>query len=317
MVAGILLLCLVDMWGVNKRYLNDDDFVTATSLQQQFTRTATDEYILQDTTRYYRVLNLATSTFNDGVTPYWHKVIGGYHAAKLRRYQDLIDVHLTGEIMALHQEVIRSQGQLDTVDAELFKVLNMLNAKWIIMPAQDGTTLPIENPHAMGNAWFVDDIRFVESADEEIDVLRTLDLSKEAVADKQYESLLAGQVPTPTDSASTIVLTDYDSDFVTYAVDAKKDELALFSEVYYPKGWQVSIDGEPVEMLRANYTLRALPIPAGKHTVEFRFEPRSIRVTDGIAYTALAIILLTLIALIVRTVHGARTTRSSSDSPSA
>ena len=219
--------------------------------------------------------------------------------------------------MALHQEVIRSQGQLDTVDAELFKVLNMLNAKWVIMPAQDGTTLPIENPHAMGNAWFVDDIRFVESADEEIDVLRTLDLSKEAVADKQYESLLAGQVPTPTDSASTIVLTDYDSDFVTYAVDAKKDELALFSEVYYPKGWQVSIDGEPVEMLRANYTLRALPIPAGKHTVEFRFEPRSIRVTDGIAYTALAIILLTLIALIVRTVHGARTTRSSSDSPSA
>jgi len=117
----------------------------------------------------------------------------------------------------------------------------------------------------MGNAWFVDDIRFVESADEEIDVLRTLDLSKEAVADKQYESLLAGQVPTPTDSASTIVLTDYDSDFVTYAVDAKKDELALFSEVYYPKGWQVSIDGEPVEMLRANYTLRALPIQRETH----------------------------------------------------
>ncbi|HHU26515.1 MAG TPA: YfhO family protein [Bacteroidales bacterium] len=317
MVTGILLLCLVDMWGVNKRYLNDDDFVAKTSLQQPFVRTATDEYILQDTTRYYRVLNLATSTFNDGVTPYWHKVIGGYHAAKLRRYQDLIEVHLTDEMMALQQEVIRSQGQLDTVDTEAFKVLNMLNTKWIIMPTQDGSTLPIENPHAMGNAWFVDDIHFVENADEEIDALRTLDLSSEAVADKQYEPLLAGQVPTPADSASTIVLTDYDSDFVTYAVDAKKDELALFSEVYYPKGWQVSIDGEAVEMLRANYTLRALPVPAGKHMVEFRFEPRSIRVTDGIAYAALAIMLLTLVALIVRTVLGTRTTRSSSGSPSA
>ncbi len=317
MVTGILLLCLVDMWGVNKRYLNDDDFVAKTSLQQPFVRTATDEYILQDTTRYYRVLNLATSTFNDGVTPYWHKVIGGYHAAKLRRYQDLIEVHLTDEMMALQQEVIRSQGQLDTVNTEAFKVLNMLNTKWIIMPTQDGSTLPIENPHAMGNAWFVDDIHFVENADEEIDALRTLDLSSEAVADKQYEPLLAGQVPTPADSASTIVLTDYDSDFVTYAVDAKKDELALFSEVYYPKGWQVSIDGEAVEMLRANYTLRALPVPAGKHMVEFRFEPRSIRVTDGIAYAALAIMLLTLVALIVRTVLGTRTTRSSSGSPSA
>ncbi len=317
MVTGILLLCLVDMWGVNKRYLNDDDFVIETSLQQPFIRTATDEYILQDTTRYYRVLNLATSTFNDGVTPYWHKVVGGYHAAKLRRYQDLIDVHLTDEIIALQHEVIRSQGQLDTVDAEAFKVLNMLNTKWIIMPTQDGTTLPIKNPHAMGNAWFVDDIRFVDSADKEIDALQTLDLSREAVADKRYELLLAGQVPTPADSASTIILTDYDSDFITYAVNAQKDELALFSEVYYPKGWQVTIDGEPVEMLRANYTLRALPIPAGKHTVEFRFEPRSIRVTDGIAYAALAIMLLTLVTLIVRTVLGTRTTRSSSGSPSA
>ncbi|MGI6572270.1 MAG: YfhO family protein [Fermentimonas sp.] len=317
MVAGVLLLCLVDMWGVNKRYLNDDDFVTETNLQQPFVRTATDEYILQDTTRYYRVLNLATSTFNDGITPYWHKVIGGYHAAKLRRYQDLIDVHLMDEMVALQQEVIRSQGRLDTVDTEAFKVLNMLNTKWIIMPAQDGTTLPIENPHAMGNAWFVDDIRFVESADEEIDILRTLDLSREAVADKRYKPLLAGQVPAPADSASTIVLTNYDSDFVTYAVDARKDELALFSEVYYPKGWQVTIDGEPVEMLRANYTLRALPIPAGEHTVEFRFEPRSIRVTDGIAYAALAVMLLTLVALIVRTVLGTRTTRSSSGSLSA
>lgn len=299
-VAGILLLCLVDMWDVNKRYLNDNDFVPESNQQQLFSLSPTDQYILQDTTKYYRVLNMATSTFDDGITPYRHKVIGGYHAAKLRRYQDLIDVHLRPEMAALQQGIIQSQGKMDSLNADQFKVLNMLNAKWIIMPAQDGTTIPLENPHAMGNAWFVNNIRFVENADEEIDALGAIDLREEAVADKKYESILAGFQPTPADSASTIRLTDYDSDFVTYAVDAKKDELALFSEVYYPKGWQITIDGQPVEMLRANYTLRALPIPAGQHTVEFRFDPPSIKVTDGIAYAALIIMLISGSLLIYR-----------------
>lgn len=292
-VAGILLLCLVDMWDVNKRYLNDNDFVPKSNQQQLFTLSPTDQYILQDTTQYYRVLNMATSTFNDGITPYHHKVIGGYHAAKLRRYQDLIDVHLGNEMMALQQGIIRSQGVMDSLNADQFKVLNMLNAKWIIMPAQDGATIPLKNPYAMGNAWFVDNIRFVENPDDEIDALGAIDLRKEAVADKKYEVFLAGFRPAPADSASIIQLTDYDSDFVIYAVDAKKNELALFSEIYYPKGWKITIDGQPVEMLRANYTLRALPIPAGKHTVEFRFEPQSIKVTDGIAYAALLIMLVT------------------------
>ena len=302
-VAGILLLCLVDMWGVNKRYLNDNDFIPESNQQQLFSLSPTDQYILQDTTKYYRVLNMATSTFDDGITPYRHKVIGGYHAAKLRRYQDLIDVHLRSEMRALQQDIIQSQGEMDSLNADRFKVLNMLNAKWIIMPAQDGATIPVENPHAMGNAWFVENIRFVENADEEIDALGAIDLRKEAVADKKYESILAGFQPTPVDSASTIRLTDYDSDFVTYAVDAKKDELALFSEIYYPKGWQITIDGQPAEMLRANYTLRALPISAGQHTVEFRFDPQSIRVTDGIAYTALLIMLLIALFLVYKAVR--------------
>ncbi len=302
-VAGILLLCIVDMWGVNKRYLSDNDFVPETSQQQPFSLSSTDQYILEDTTRYYRVLNMATSTFNDGVTPYHHKVIGGYHAAKLRRYQDLIDVHLSAEMMALQQGIIQSQGEMDSLNADQFKVLNMLNAKWIIMPAQDGNTIPLENPYAMGNAWFVDNIRFVENADDEIDALGAIDLRKEAVADKKYEPLLAGFQPAPADPASTIQLADYDSDFVTYAVDAKKDELALFSEIYYPRGWQITIDGEPAEMLRANYTLRALPIPAGQHTVEFRFDPQSIKVTDGIAYAALIIMLLTALFLVYNAVR--------------
>ena len=296
-VAAILLLCLVDMWGVNKRYLNDSDFVPETNKQQLFNASPADQYILQDTTKYYRVLNMATNTFDDGVTPYHHKVIGGYHAAKLRRYQDLIDIHLRPEMMALQQGIIQYQGETDSLNADQFKVLNMLNAKWFIMPGQSGA-IPLENPYTMGNAWFVDNIRFVENADEEIDALGVMDLRKEAVADKKYEPILSGFRPTPADSASTIRLTDYDSDFLSYAVDAKKEELALFSEIYYPKGWQITIDGQPAEMLRANYTLRALRIPVGQHTVEFRFDPQSIRVTDSIAYAALIIMLLTTLLLI-------------------
>ena len=302
MVAAILLLSLIDLWGVNKRYLSDDDFVASTQTQQQFTLTPTDQMILQDSTLYYRVLNMATSTFNDGVTPYHHKVIGGYHAAKLRRYQDLIDRHLTTEMGALQQAIIGSGGVLDSVNADPFKVLNMLNTRWVIMPAQGGGTLPVLNPHAMGNAWFVDEIRFVESADEEIETIGMLNLHHAAIADKKFEPLLDGLQVTPADSASTIRLLEYDSDYLIYEADAKKDELAVFSEIYYPKGWQITIDGKPAAMLRVNYTLRALPIPAGMHTIEFRFEPHSIRITDTIAYGALLIMLLTAVYLLLKKV---------------
>ncbi|OPZ26144.1 MAG: Bacterial membrane protein YfhO [Bacteroidetes bacterium ADurb.BinA174] len=292
MVAAITVLCLGDMWSVNKRYLNDSNFTPKSNQQQMFAQSPTDQYILQDTTKYYRVLNMATSTFNDGVTPYYHKTIGGYHAAKLRRYQDLIDVHLSKEMGTLQQDIVKTQGAMDSVNAEGYKALNMLNAKWVIMPTQQGT-IPIENPYAMGNAWFVNDIQFVDNADDEIDALAAIDLHTQAVADKKFESVLQGFNVSPADSASTIALANYDSNFITYNIDAKKDELAIFSEVYYPKGWKITIDGKPTEMLRANYTLRALPIPAGKHTVEFRFEPTSIKITDGIAYAALIIMLLT------------------------
>jgi hypothetical protein len=204
---------------------------------------------------------------------------------------------------SLQQEIINSQGRLDSVDSEGFKVLNMLNTRWIIMPAQDGSTLPVLNPHAMGNAWFVDEVVYVDSADEEIEALSSLDLRKVAVADRQYEPLLAGYKPTPADTASTILLTEYDSDYLTYSVDAKKEELAVFSEIYYPRGWQITIDGEPAEMMRVNYTLRALPVPAGKHTILFRFDPQSVKITDTVAYFALAIMLLTAIFLIYKTFY--------------
>ena len=291
-VAAILVLSLADMWDVNKRYLNDGDFTSEAGRTQTFAKSDADEYILQDTAKYYRVLNMATSTFNDGVTPYWHKVIGGYHAAKLRRYQDVIDVHLTREMGAMQNAIIETQGEMDSVNADGFKVLNMLNSRWVIMPGQGGN-IPIQNPYAMGNAWFVDGIHFANNADEEIDLLGKIDLRTQAVADKKFENVLQGKAVTPADSTSTIALAEYDSDYIIYNVDARKDELAVFSEIYYPKGWQISIDGEPAEMLRANYTLRALPIPAGKHVVEFRFAPQSIKVTDTIAFIAMFIMLLT------------------------
>ena len=300
LIAGVLVLCLVDMWGVNKRYLDDDDFVPDSNRQQLFAKSPTDELILQDTAKYYRVLNMATSTFNDGVTPYYHKVIGGYHAAKLRRYQDLIDVHLSQEMPLLQQAIIETGGEMDSVDTGGFDVLNMLNAKWIIMPGQGGGTLPVENPYAMGNAWFVDEIHYVENADEEIEALRTIDLRRGAVADNRFAPVLEGFRPSPADSLSSILLSDYDSDFVSYRVDAKKEELAVFSEIYYPRGWQVTIDGEPAEMLRVNYALRGLLVPEGTHTVEFRFDPPSIKATDAIAYAALVIMLLTALFLVYR-----------------
>ncbi|MDD2243810.1 MAG: YfhO family protein [Dysgonamonadaceae bacterium] len=296
----MLILCLGDMWSINKRYLNDSDFHEQSQRQQIFAQTPTDQYIMQDTTKYYRVLNLATSTFNDGVTPYYHKAIGGYHAAKLRRYQDLIDVHLGKEMIALQKDIIQSNGVMDSVNAEDFKVLNMLNSRWTILPAQGGGTIPVLNPHAQGNAWFVDNITFTETADEEIETLGKIDLHSQAVADKKYASILGGFNVTPKDSASTISLTSYDSNILTYQANAKKDELAVFSEIYYPKGWQITIDGKPTEMLRVNYTLRALVVPEGEHTIVFKFDPQSIKVTDTIAYISLGIMLLVAICFLYR-----------------
>ncbi len=293
MVTGVLVLCLIDMWGVNKRYLNDSMFVPKSNLNQTFAKSQADEIILQDKDKNYRVLNMATSTFNDGVTPYWHQCIGGYHPAKLRRYQDIIDVYLTKEMGALQQDIIKSQGRMDSVNTEGFKVLNMLNTKWVIMPGQDGSQIPVPNPYNQGNAWFVNKINFVNTPDEEIAALAKMDLKNEAVADKKYQSVLNGFNVTPKDSASQIAIESFDSNIITYKTSTNKPELAVFSEIYYPEGWNITIDGKPAEMLRANYTLRALPIPSGNHTVIFKFEPKSIKITDTIAFIALAIMVLT------------------------
>ena len=301
-MAGIAVLCLVDMWNVNKRYLNDAQFVSKSIQTTTFSKTPADELILQDTTLDYRVLNLTTSTFNENNTSYWHKSVGGYHPAKLRRYQEMIEHHIAPEMQAVYSAIARAGGKMDSVDASKFRVLNMLNTRYFILPAgQQGQTVPILNPYAYGNAWFVDQVQYVNNANEEIDALDTADPAVTAVVDSRFKDALKGLVESHRDSLSTIRLTSYTPNRLVYETDNSGDAVAVFSEIYYPDGWQVSIDGQPAPLGRADYILRALHIPAGKHTVEMRFDPQSLHVTEGIAYTALALMVIGVIAIVWRT----------------
>lgn len=296
-VAGIALLCIGDMWSVNKRYLNDDQFVPRSIQTETFTKTKTDELILQDTALNYRVLNFATDAFNENNTSYWHKNVGGYHAAKLRRYQELIERHITPEMQAAYQELAGAGFDMDSVDASKFRVLNMLNTKYFIMPTdRQGGTAPVLNPHAYGNAWFVDKVQYVDNANREIDALGTILPTETAVVDARFKDALRGATEGHKDSLSTIRLTSYAPNRLVYETDNAGDGIAVFSEIYYPDGWQVSIDGEPATPARADYVLRALYVPAGKHTIEMRFDPKSLHVTEGIAYGALALLVLAVIA---------------------
>ena len=290
-LGGIAVLCLIDMWGVNKRYLNDAQFVPATTQTDTFAQTAADKFILQDKDADYRVLNLATNTFNENNTSYWHKSIGGYHAAKLRRYQELIDHHIAPEMGTLYRDIIAAGGEMDSIDAARYPVLNMLNARYVILPgAEQGQTIPLRNPHALGNAWFVSQVQYVGNANEEIEALGTLKPAETAVVDRQFGEALQGMEQAHKDSLSVIRLTTYEPNRVVYETDNAGDGVAVFSEIYYPDGWQVSIDGKEAPLARANYVLRALYVPAGQHTIEMRFDPQSLHVTEGIAYAGLSLL---------------------------
>lgn len=300
-VGGIAVLCLVDLWSVNKRYLNDGQFVPKSVQTTTFNKTPTDETILKDPALDYRVLNLASNTFNESNTSYWHKSVGGYHPAKLRRYQEMIERHIAPEMQAAYSEIARAGGEMDSVDASKFRVLNMLNTRYFILPAgQQGQTVPILNPYAYGNAWFVDRVQYVDNANEEIDALHTADPAGTAVVDARFKEVLKGLTESHRDSLSTIRLTSYEPNRLVYETRNSGDAVAVFSEIYYPDGWQVTVDGQPVTLGRADYILRALYLPAGEHTVEMRFDPQSLHVTEGIAYTALALMVVGIMAVIWR-----------------
>ena len=294
-IGGIALLCLFDMWQVNKRYLYDDQFVDKSIQTTTFAQTAADKFILEDTAPDYRVLNFAVSAFNENNTSYWHKNVGGYHAAKLRRYNELIEVCLKTEMQDAYQAIAEAGGDMEQVDPAKFHALNMLNTKYFILPTKEGE-LPLENPYALGNAWFVKEVSYVANADEELDMTTSSNPHVTAVVDNQFKSTLNNASSFNVAEDASIELTAYEPNSLTYQTQNPSDGVAVFSEIYYPDGWQVTIDGQPVELARADYVLRTLYVPAGSHTIQMTFDPQSIHVTETIAYGALILLLLATLA---------------------
>ena len=294
MVGAITLLCLVDMWQVDKRYLNNDMFVPKSEREAPIQMTETDRLILEDKTDMgnYRVLNLASNTFNENETSYYHNSIGGYHAAKLRRYQDMIDHYIAPEMQKLMPAIAEAGGDMAKVNGDsLFPVLNMLNARYFIMPLQDGKTVPVKNPYVLGPAWFVGKISYADNANKEIEAVGKIDLGREAVADTRFKDVL--KTSAAQDSTSSVKITKYLSDQIEYDVYSKNGGVIVFSEVYYP-GWTATVDGQPAQLGRADYLLRALNVAPGQHKVVLTFRPKSVTVTETVAYVAYAILLLAI-----------------------
>ena len=293
MVGAMVLLCLIDMWQVNKRYLNDGMFVEKSVREQAQPMTETDRLILRDKDLDYRVLNLASNTFNENETSYYHKSIGGYHAAKLRRYQDLIDNYIAPEMQRLMSALAKAGGDMTKVKGDsIFPVLNMLNAKYFIVPLQDNKTVPIQNPYVLGNAWFVDKLNYVNNANQELEALGKLNLRHEAVADARFKAVL-GEA-TPQDSTSVVKLTAYAPNQLTYEVKSATGGVMVFSEIYYPE-WTATVDGKPAEIGRADYVLRALKVDKGQHQVVLTFDPKSVKQTETVAYAAYVVLLLVVL----------------------
>ena len=290
MVLLVCALALVDMWTVNKRYLNDDMFVERSVRETPQQMTATDKQILEDKSLDYRVLNLAGDTFNENETSYYHKSIGGYHAAKLRRYQEMIEAYISPEMQKMMPAIAEAQGDMTKVAGDsIYPVLNMLNMKYVIMPLQGGQTVPIMNPYAFGNAWMVDKIEYVDNANQEIDRIAKINLRHEAVADARFKQQLGEAVEQ--DTASVVTLTAYEPNQLSYDVVSGKGGVVVFSEVYYP-GWTATVDGEPAELGRVNYILRALNVKPGNHKVVLSFFPKSLDRTESVAYISYAVLLL-------------------------
>ena len=307
LIVGISALCLIDLWQVDKRYLNDEMFVPKSERDTPQQATATDLQILKDKTLSYRVLNFASGAFNENNTSYFHKSIGGYHPAKLRRYQEMIDKYIAPEMQTAMQAIANKGGVMSEVDGrKLFPILNMLNAKYFIVPLQGNATTSIQNPYAQGNGWFVDKLTYVADANAEYAGVGKIDVSHEAVADKKFEPIL-GQTQT-NDSTARVVLTKYEPNNMTYTVSSTKGGVVVFSEVYYP-GWTATIDGQPAELGRVNYILRALNVKAGKHEVVLDFHPTSISTTETIAYAALIVLLLAICVAIYSEKKKQKTTK--------
>ncbi len=293
------VLIIADMWTIDQRYLNADMFQRKSAVANEFKATPADEIILKDKDPNYRVLNLTKSVFNDAFTPYFHKSVGGYHGAKLRKYQDIIDVYLAPYIQA----IMSSAQQNPEVDvlaeyAPQMQVFNMLNVKYII---ENPNIFPFVNPHAFGNAWFIDDYKIVDSYDDEIGNLDKVNLQRTVVVNKKnIADYKLPELNISANDSGNIILETYKPNHLTYKSNSTKTEFAVFSEIYYPKGWQAYIDNKEVEHINVNYILRGLEIPAGKHTIEFKFEPKSYYIGKTIAIIGSLLVLLSFLGLIAK-----------------
>lgn len=291
--AGVAVLILIDLWTVDRRYLNDSNFVRQQPAEM-YKETVADKAILQDTGSTFRVLNI-NNPWQETNTSYFHHSIGGYHAVKLRRYQELIDHRLDGELRGIIGALQKAQTAEDVMSAlAACPILNMLNTRYVIYnPEQQ----PLKNPYAFGNAWFVDKLDMVDNADAEIEALNTIDPLRTAVVDKRFQEDLEGFVPQK-DSTATIVLEEYRPNRLTYKSKADKEQLAVFSEVYYQPGWKATVDGKEVPHFRADWILRGMRVPAGEHTIVFEFRPSGYVTAAYVSSYSSFLILLLLIAAI-------------------
>lgn len=309
-IAGLVLTVLIvaDMWPVDKRFCNDAMFATKKEEQKAFVMQPYEKEILQDTS-YYRVLNMSTNTFNEARTGYYLHSIGGYSAAKLRRYQDLIDVHISREMNPLLQVVSLTGGRLenDPQQGAAFPVLNMLNMKYAVVPTQGGQAVQVTNPWAYGPVWLVEEVQTANTPNEEIEALNTIDMKRVAVADKEFAQLLAGE-NTPSEQ-DKVEFVEYKPNEMRYKTDLSSERVVVFSEIYYPHGWHLYVDGaDELPIARVNYMLRAARVPAGVHELKMVFAPESVKKGDMLSVGCMVIFLLTLIAALAMAYRGRKKT---------
>ncbi len=287
-VAALGILFAADLIPVTLRYSQNENWVSRRELQQQpFKPTAADTEILKDK-EHFRVLNLAANTFNDAATSYFHNSIGGYHGAKMQRYQELIEKQIQPSMLRMF-DVLKASPTYESVDSimQLLDVLNMLNIRYYILSPDNQ---PIKNPYAFGQAWFVDDVVWADSANHEMKLLSQTDLRRVAVMDKQYRDKVNENVKNV--NTKTIRMETYSANRLKYTYESETDALAVFSEIYYPKGWEATVNGKPAEIIRANYLLRSVVLPAGKGTIEFEFHPKSYFAGNAVSYASSAILLI-------------------------
>lgn len=291
LVMLLSLLILVDLWSVDKRYLNSKDFVSKKEDKNPFTPSTADMLILKDQDPNFKVLNMSLSPLQDASTSYFHKSLGGYHGAKMRRYQELFDHNIQGEMMSIFN-TLQKRPVPEAVDSTMatLNAMNMLNTRYIIY---NPDAPPLVNNHELGNAWFVKEFVTVPNADAEIAAIATFKPSEQAVVDERFSSLLKDFKPL-SDSTAQISLTEYRANYLKYSSKSQANQLAVFSEIFYDKGWEAFVDGKATPHFRANYLLRAMVVPSGSHVIEFRFHPKSYFIGEKISLVSSILLILTL-----------------------